>query len=144
GARGDLAAGRRRDAYRLRGPGSVGERLGAAGELRGEDFDGLDPRRLGEEVLRLRHERRRDGAIEVRLAARVVGERVEDAERRGAELDCEPRDGAALLIGQCETAFEELLDFALLAGLGFEPDEKTHAHHGRPPYGQPIFSTYDP
>ena len=47
-------------------------------QLRGEQVHLLDLRRLREELPRLRHQRGGDGAVEVRLPAGVVRERVED------------------------------------------------------------------
>src|SRR2546427_12890050 len=45
-----------------------------------EDVDLLDARRLGEQLGSLGHQRRGDGARQMRLARCVVGECVEDAE----------------------------------------------------------------
>nr|WP_155798687.1 IS21 family transposase [Sorangium cellulosum] len=105
-------------------------KAGAALRLRGDDADALDDRRRREQLGRPGHQRRCDGALEVRLTAVLVGERVEDAEGRRAEPQGEPVDGLPLLDGEADGAAEEGLDLGLLAGPGLDPNQE-RAGHGR-------------
>ena len=58
------------------------------------------------------------------LAARLVGKGVEDAERRGAELQCEPGGSARLGVGERQCAGQKVGNGGLLSRLGFETDEQ--------------------
>src|SRR5690349_5452969 len=66
-------------------------------ELRREHINGVDLRRLAQQLRRVGHQRLRDGASEVGLAAVLVGEGVEHAEGRRTELQREPHRGACFL-----------------------------------------------
>src|SRR5690349_21864603 len=60
-------------------------------ELRRQHVDRVDLRRRAEQHGRVRDQRLRDRAIEMRLAPILIGEGVEHAEGRRTELQCEPR-----------------------------------------------------
>ncbi|EEQ79736.1 hypothetical protein STAWA0001_0340, partial [Staphylococcus warneri L37603] len=101
----------------------------SGGELGGQDVQLLD-RRLAEQFAGLLAESGRNCAGQVRVAAGVVGEHVEDPEGGRAETDREPRDGGRLLLGEASPDAEEFLDLVFLAGQGLQPDKQSlrHAH----------------
>src|SRR3989442_3788239 len=68
------------------------------------------------------------------LSPRLVGEYVEDTERRRRQLDREPRRRGGLLVGQRQPTFEERGHFGLLAGLGDETNPERNTDHGTPPW----------
>src|SRR5881394_1890271 len=81
-----------------------------ASGLRGEEVDLFDFRSFGEELGGLRHQRGGDAAVEVRLAAALGLERVEDPEGGGAEAQRVPDGGLALLARERECALQQLGD----------------------------------
>ena len=101
----------------------------SGGELRGQDVQLLD-RGLAEQFAGLLAESGRNRARQVRVAAGVIGEHVEDPEGGGPEADREPRDGGRFLIDEPSPDAEELLDLVFLAGQGLQPDKQSlrHAH----------------
>src|ERR1700761_1863179 len=97
--------------------------------LLGEHVDLLDGRLL-EQLARLVSQRLPDGAVEVRLAPVVVGKRVEDAERRWAEPNCEPAIGIRLLFDQRQALVEKAGDLLLFSRQRLEAHEKPNGHRG--------------
>ena len=71
----------------------------AASARRGDDVEALDQRLLRKQVPGTLEQRSGDWPGEMGLAALLVGERVEDAERRGAETKRKPAEGP----GFCST-----------------------------------------
>src|SRR5262245_2371459 len=71
-------------------------------QLRTEHLDGLDDRRRGQQVRRLRHQGLSDRAGEMGLPPGLVGEGVEDTERGGTEPQGEPHRGRPLLPRELE------------------------------------------
>ncbi|WP_423718656.1 MULTISPECIES: hypothetical protein [unclassified Microbacterium] len=67
----------------------------------------------------------RNRARQVRVAAGVIGEHVEDPEGGRAETDREPPDGGRLLLDESSPDAEEFLDLVFLAGQGLQPDNET-------------------
>src|SRR5437868_1684636 len=105
-------------------------------DLRREQVHLLDPRRLGEQLLRVLHQGGRDRTGEVRLAPLVVGERVEDPELAGPEAQREPDRRLALALGCGKSSFEELRYLRFLPGLGAQTDQQGNSNHGVPPSGE--------
>ncbi|HEX8113741.1 MAG TPA: hypothetical protein VF516_38680 [Kofleriaceae bacterium] len=68
--------------------------------LRGEDVDLADVGRRGQQLVGAPQQGRRDPALEVRLAAGLIGERVEDAEAARPGAERVPDHGAGLLRGE--------------------------------------------
>ena len=66
----------------------------------------------------------------MRVSPGVIGEDIEDAERRGADPDREPGRGRPLLFGERQGPGEEGRNLLLLAGLGLESSEDSDGHHG--------------
>src|SRR6185436_11039880 len=95
-----------------------------------QDVDFLDRGWLRKEVRGLGHERCRHLAGQVSLPARFVRERVEDAERRGTELNAEPRDRGRLLLDERKSRLEKRRDLCFLAWLCLETDEERYVDHG--------------
>src|SRR5205807_10579845 len=69
---------------------SLHDALPICRQLGGEHVERLDLGRLRQQLARLGHERLRDRPVQMRLTARLVGEDVEDAERRRTEPHREP------------------------------------------------------
>ncbi len=86
-------------------------------------IDGAWTRSLG----RSRRAPARSGHEMMSLATGLVGEGIEDAEGGQAELQGEPHRGGAFLLCHAEAGQQELGDFLLFAGLGFEADKAMHA-----------------
>jgi hypothetical protein len=84
----------------------------------------MDFRGLGEQLRRLRHELRRDLALQVGLPAAFVGESVKDAKRVRPHPDRKPGRGARFVIHHRASIGQESCDLLFLAGLGFELDVK--------------------
>src|SRR5581483_11532973 len=97
----------------------------------------LDLRRRRQQLGRVGHERLRDRSVQMRLAAAVVGEHVEDAERRRAEPHREPRDGRRLAVGQLQRPGEKAPHLFRFLRLGLEPRQQSHTHHVSPPEPHP-------
>src|SRR5438105_11783760 len=98
--------------------------------LRREQVDLFDLRRLRKEVAGARHQRFRDRTFEVRLATALVGERIEDAELILAELEREPDRRPGFCLRQRQRAGEKLLEFGFLARLRVQTDEQRDFCHG--------------
>src|SRR5215211_216297 len=103
-------------------------------QLGRQDVDWLDDRWLRQQLRRLGHERGRHPAPKVGLAARVVGEGVEDAELRWAKADREPGDGRWFLLYQGQAALKEAGHLGLLARLDDQANQQPHGNHGRSPF----------
>lgn len=89
--------------------------------------DHLDPDKfdvVGEQVGRLRRQRRRDLAVEMGFAAAFVGKGVKDGEGARPQADGEPGGGPGLFDDERAGVAEKSGDLLLLAGLGFETDIK--------------------
>jgi hypothetical protein len=67
--------------------------------------------------------------LRVRLAAGLVGEGVEDAERRRAKADRVPDERGRLVVDERQRALEEPGDLLLLAGHGVEANEQSDSDH---------------
>src|SRR5215510_983638 len=68
----------------------------------------------------------------MRLAPRVVWKGVEDAKRRGPELDPEPCRGRRFLLNDGETTLQKLLHLFFLSGFRFERHEQCNFDHDVP------------
>src|ERR1700755_2085130 len=68
----------------------------------------------------------------MRLACRLVGERVDDAERRRAEPNGKPWFRAGFLLDEGQRRQKKFLDCAFFAGLGLEPYQQCLCSHGCP------------
>ena len=86
------------------------------GQFRREDVDLRDRRRVGQQVGRLCHQGRGDAAGQVRRAAGLVGEGIEDAERRGPDAEREPRGRGRLSWTMARPPFRKLSTSASLPG----------------------------
>jgi hypothetical protein len=86
-------------------------------ELARHDVHFLDHRRLGQELVGSLHQRRSDRPSDMGLTSRLVGENVEDAERRWTHPDREPCCRGLLPLGKRQRPFEEACDLFLLRGL---------------------------
>src|SRR6188472_3440423 len=93
-------------------------------DLAGEHVDALDRGLLGQQLGRLLLEPGGVLAREVRLARVLIGERVEDAERRRADAQREPQGRAVLRVDDVQRAAQESLDLLLAAGLGLQAYEQ--------------------
>ena len=58
----------------------------------------------------------------MRVAAGFVVECIENAVRRGPELQTEPRSGGRFLLDERQAAEQKRLNLLFLAGLGFQTD----------------------
>jgi hypothetical protein len=96
----------------------------SAGQLGAEHVDAFDRRRLRQQLGRVRPQRLRDRPVEVSLTASFIGEGIEDAEGGRTELQSEPHRGGAFLLRQAEAGLQELGNFLLFAGFGFETDKQ--------------------
>src|ERR1700742_5094253 len=96
-------------------------RAPTSSEFVGENVEKIDVWRRGEELIGFVREGFSDRAAKMGLPCRVVRERVDDAEREGAESHCEPRVGAGFRLDEWQCGEKEFLDRALLAGLGLQP-----------------------
>ena len=99
-------------------------------QLGAEHVDAFDGRRLRQQVGRIRPQSLGDRTVEVGLAAGFIGEGVEDAEGGRAELQGELHRGGAFLSRQVKALLQEVGEFLLLAGLGFEADKQCILDHG--------------
>ncbi len=84
-----------------------------------EDFDALHFRRLYEQI-RFRGDLLRKLALEMGVAAALVGERVEYAKHPRPHPDREPSRRVRLVVDHRPRARQEIRDLLLLAGFGFE------------------------
>src|SRR5258708_9495142 len=99
-------------------------------KLVGQDGDLVGRRWLGQQFARFRHQRRGDLAIEMRVAASLVVEGIENRERRWAFLNGEPCNSARLGIHQRQRRFQELCDFLFFAGFGLKGNvQRNLGHH---------------
>ena len=87
--------------------------LGDDGQLGRHDVESLDGRLPGEQVRGALLQCRRHLTGEVGLAAALVGEGVDDRERRRAEADGEPEQRLRLVVHEPERGLEEVLDLLL-------------------------------
>jgi hypothetical protein len=103
-------------------------------QLGREDVDRLDDRRLRQQLGRLGHQGGRDSAAEVRLAPRVVGESVEDAELRGSKTIANQAMVAGSSSTRAKPPSRKLITSASLPGLTTKRTSKPHCHHRRSPF----------
>src|SRR5262245_53676269 len=101
-------------------------------ELGAENLQRLDDRRRREQERRLGHQGLGDRSSQMTLTSRLIGERVEDRERRGSEPQGEPHERRGFLVGESEALVQELGDFLLLPGFGFETSEECKLHMTSP------------
>ena len=80
----------------------------------------------------LPEERLRDLALQVRLAAVIVREGVEDAERRRPEAHGEPARRGGLLLDEGAALAQERLHVGLPFRLRLDPDQQRLGHLGWP------------
>ena len=92
-----------------------------ASELVGYDVEIADVGWRGEELVGFLSEGLSDGAAKMRLACRLVRERVDDAERGRAEPNRQPRLRAWFLLDERQRREQKFLDCLLFARLGLEP-----------------------
>src|SRR5271163_719824 len=97
-----------------------------------EHVDFLDRGRNRQQLVGLGHERRGDGAAEMGLPARLVGESVKDAKRARAELKREPHGRRRLTLRQRQGAFEKRLEGRFLSRLGFKAYIQCEFYHWSP------------
>src|SRR5258708_36439737 len=76
-------------------------------QLGRQHIDRLDRRRLRQELGRLRHQRRGNLTSEMRLSSGLVGEGVENPERRWSDLEGEPDGRGCLGVGERQGTLEE-------------------------------------
>ena len=93
-------------------------------ELRGEHVDSLYLRGVCEEVAGVLRKSRGDRTREVRLPPFLVGEGVDDRERRGSGLDPQPHDGLRLLLDEWQRSSQEGGELVLFPGPCLEPDDQ--------------------
>src|SRR5882724_3396736 len=74
----------------------------SAGELGAEHVDAFDRRPLRQKLRGVRAERVCDWPVEMSLATGLVGEGIEDAEGRRADLQGEPHRGGGFLLRHAE------------------------------------------
>src|SRR5438477_2672511 len=89
-----------------------------------EHVELLDGGRLRQEVGRLRHERGGNLPRKVRLAACIVGEGIENAERGWPEADREPGRRGRLPLYDGKPATEKALDLLLLSGFRLQSNQQ--------------------
>src|SRR5271166_429153 len=104
-------------------------RLPSVRQLVGDDVEPMDFRRLGEELRGLRHQLRRDLAVEVRLTAAFVGESIEDGEPVRPHPDREPCCGVWFVVHHLASVGQEGRNLLLLSWLGFELNIKRMPCH---------------
>src|SRR6185369_6447622 len=97
--------------------------------LAGENLRLQHHRWLGEELVRTREQRLRDRSIQMRLAPRLIGERVEDAEAARAELERVPAHRAGLRLRYRQRRPEQCLEVFGLPRSGLEHDEDCERFH---------------
>ena len=89
-------------------------------DLRGEHVDVLDLWRFGKQLGCLGHQRCRDLASQMCLAACVISKGIEDAKRCRPQPQCEPDRRSGFLIRQGESAFEKASDIRFFSWLGLQ------------------------
>src|SRR3984957_12835603 len=97
-----------------------------------EKVDFLYRGRSRQQLIGLGHKRRGDGAAEMGLPTRLVGESVKDAERARAELKREPHGRRRLTLRQRQGAFEKRLEGRFLSRLGFKAYIQCEFYHRSP------------
>src|SRR5262245_37616513 len=97
--------------------GRVVTRRTSRGLLRRDHIDHPDVGRTGEQVRRDLAERARDLTVYVRLSGLLGLERIEDPERRLAEAERVPGDGARLRGGERAAGLEERCELLALVAL---------------------------
>src|ERR1700735_2753128 len=105
-------------------PSSAGS-AATASELVGDDVEIADVGCRGEELVGFLRERLSDWPAKMRLACRLVRERVDNAERRRAEPNREPGFRAGFLLDERECRKKKFLDCVFFAGLGIEPYQQS-------------------
>src|SRR5215211_3172525 len=100
-------------------------------ELHADELDRLDRRRRREQHRCLLHQGGRNRALEMRLSARLVSERIEDAVGTWAKLQRKPEGRSKFLGGELESCRQELLDGSLLSLLRLEANEEREFQHRR-------------
>src|SRR6185503_6454421 len=102
-------------------------------ELHADELNRLDCRRRREQHRCLLHQGGRDRTREMRLPARLVGERIEHAVGTWAKLQRKPEGRSTFLGGELESCRQELLDGSLLSLLRLEANEQREFQHRRSP-----------
>src|SRR4029077_3598618 len=103
----------------------VGSGSGRLRQFRAEHLDPFNDRRRRKQVRRLRHQRLRDGPVEMGLPPGFIREGVEDAKRRWSKAQREPDRCGGLLPREFKALHQEGGDFRLLARFCFQTDEQT-------------------
>src|ERR1700733_9706134 len=101
-----------------------------ASELAGDNVEIADVGCRGEDLVGFLREGLSNGPAKMRLACRLVRERVDNAERRRAEPNREPGFRAGFLLDERECRKQKFLDCFFFAGFGLEPYEQCLGSHG--------------
>src|SRR5260370_21599904 len=116
--------------------GRQGLRLHLSAPRRGRENVGLGNfRRFGKQILRFGKKSFGDLAVQVRIAATLVGESIKNAISRRPQFYGIPSDGPRFFFGQRLRGLQKFLHFLLLARLGFQLCPNRQLSHGDFPPG---------